>query len=118
MPSGMIVQPMGRSGVTCVGGMHKWYTDTVMNIPMMACTRCGYRIARPVLERTAKKRELVDHIHASEAGRQPVLYNPKPLNPQRAIDDRAKRMRVLIERIWENHNARRRDIQEPEDKGW
>lgn len=42
----------------CQAGMHDWVTDTLMNIPILKCRKCGEFRFKGVYEGTETKREI------------------------------------------------------------
>jgi len=77
LPSGLRVIPQGRRSIMCEMGLHKWTIKSAFGVPFLSCLRCGYLAPKPVLEHTARKRELIEITQREMAKQQPIL----PVNP-------------------------------------
>lgn len=101
----MTVIPLGRRSIQCEMGMHRWGIRTIFGVPLMVCTRCGYRIPKPTIERTARKRELIERIQIEMKKEEPIL----PVNPQTlSIDERRKAKDKLILKAWKKYQEYKR----------
>jgi len=56
----------------CRAGVHKWFTKTLMGIPILKCRKCGRIVMKGSFEGTETKREIRTR-HVSE---------PEPLPPR------------------------------------
>jgi len=96
LPSGALLEPIGRMNLECQSGFHKWTTKKVLNIPYMTCLRCGYHMPKPVLENTMSRRELLETTQTEMAKEKPKLrYTADP--NIRKID-----MEKLVVELFEN----------------
>jgi len=77
LPSGLKVIPQGRRSIMCEMGLHKWSIKFAFGVPFLSCSRCGYLAPKPVLERTARRRELIEITQREMAKQKPIL----PVNP-------------------------------------
>jgi len=120
MPSGAVVVPTGRFSTQCQAGLHKWFTEKVFTVPFMVCSRCGYRLPRPVLEGTSSKREMVETVQEEMDKKQPTLWDRSDdlKTKEKLIDLRRKRMEKLVVRLHEERQQDKRDKPVKEDKGW
>jgi len=96
LPSGLTVIHTGRRSIQCELGFHKWATETIMGIPMLVCTRCGFRAPKPILEKTVTKRELVRKVQKEMDKQRPMLYDMNA-----SEDERIKAKEKFFVKIFE-----------------
>ena len=101
-PSGALILPTGRRSIQCESGFHKWDTQVVFNVPMMRCNRCGYRMPRPILYKTEKRRRLIENVQKQMDKDKPTVPPRKP-GDEKAEDVYDKAFGELVVKLWERH---------------
>jgi hypothetical protein len=96
MPNGHMLVPIGRKNIGCESGLHSWTTKFKMGLPYLTCSKCGYHVPKPVLEKTMSRRELIDRTHAAME-----LQKPK-ITPNASPEVHAKEMEKLVVDLFES----------------
>lgn len=106
LPSGLMVVDQGRRSIRCEMGMHKWSIDIAMGVPFMICSRCGYLVPKPTVERTASKREVVRHIQKEMDKKQPRLPT-LPVGPDEMAKAKERFYVEIFERVQREYRKKK-----------